>query len=154
MNLDDMTDDDLENLRQDVVAEQHRREVLSRIPAQVQQLNEEFLGKSGVTPGAPWRQPTGAHDAYPLDWQVTHGGKTWASLTPANVWEPGVSGWREVVTEPAVPQWVAPTGAHDAYDTGDQVLFDGQVWQSVIDTNTWSPTEYPAGWALVDEPTA
>ena len=49
------------------------------------------------TDGEPWVQPTGAHNAYPLGITVTHVGKTWESLTPANVWEPGVSGWREQI---------------------------------------------------------
>lgn len=97
------------------------------------------------TDGAPWVQPTGAHDAYPLGATVTHGGKTWANLTPANVWQPGVSGWREVVSE-GYPAWVAPTGGHDAYNTGDRVSFGGGNWESLIDANTWSPTSYPAGW--------
>ena len=44
-----------------------------------------------------WVQPTGAHDAYALGAKVTHNGKTWESTADANVWEPGVSQWREVV---------------------------------------------------------
>lgn len=43
-----------------------------------------------------WVQPTGAHDAYVLDDRVTHAGKAWESTANGNVWEPGVSGWREV----------------------------------------------------------
>lgn len=43
-----------------------------------------------------WNQPTGAHDAYPVGAKVTHKSKNWENLTPANVWEPGVSGWREM----------------------------------------------------------
>ena len=44
-----------------------------------------------------WRQPTGAHDAYPLGAQVSHVGKRWVSDIDGNVWEPGVSGWSEYV---------------------------------------------------------
>ena len=40
-----------------------------------------------------WRQPLGAHDAYPVGYQVTHNGQVWTSNTAANVWEPGVFGW-------------------------------------------------------------
>ena len=43
-----------------------------------------------------WRQPAGAHDAYPLGAKVTHNGKRWTSSADANVWEPGVYGWTEV----------------------------------------------------------
>lgn len=42
----------------------------------------------------PWVQPTGAHDAYKLNDCVTHNGQEWISQYNANVWEPGVFGWR------------------------------------------------------------
>ena len=45
-----------------------------------------------------------------------------------------------------IPDWVQPTEAHDAYQTGDKVRFEGGVYESLIDTNVWSPTAYPAGW--------
>lgn len=48
-----------------------------------------------------------------------------------------------------IPEWVQPTGAHDAYNTGDRVLFGGQIYESIIDANVWSPADYPAGWQLV-----
>lgn len=41
-----------------------------------------------------WKQPAGAHDAYPLGAKVTHNGKRWTSTAGANVWEPGVYGWK------------------------------------------------------------
>ena len=42
----------------------------------------------------PWVQPTGAHDAYKLNEQVTHKGQTWTNTgSDANAWEPGVFGW-------------------------------------------------------------
>lgn len=44
-----------------------------------------------------WVQPTGAHDAYAKGAKVTHNGKKWISIADANVWEPGVYGWDEVV---------------------------------------------------------
>ena len=45
-----------------------------------------------------------------------------------------------------IPEWVQPTGAHDAYMTGDKVIFEGLTYESLIDNNTWSPTVYPQGW--------
>ena len=44
-----------------------------------------------------WVQPTGAHDAYAKGDKVTHNSKKWTSDVDANVWEPGVYGWTEVV---------------------------------------------------------
>lgn len=44
-----------------------------------------------------WVQPTGAHDAYEQGAKVSHNGKKWTSDIAANVWEPGVYGWTEVI---------------------------------------------------------
>lgn len=44
-----------------------------------------------------WSQPVGAHDAYDIGDQVSHGGKHWVSDVGGNVWEPGVYGWREKI---------------------------------------------------------
>lgn len=44
------------------------------------------------------------------------------------------------------PEWIAPTGGHDAYNTGDKVMFEGKAYESTMDGNTWSPTDYPQGW--------
>lgn len=48
-----------------------------------------------------------------------------------------------------VPVWSQPTGAHDAYNTGDRVHYpgaDGPIYKSLIDGNIWAPDVYPAGW--------
>lgn len=146
-DIKDATDTELEQFARTIKTEQERRRTLNTVPEQMDAMNAAYLAAEGLTTGDEWRQPTGAHDAYPRDWGVTHNGKTWVSLTPANVWAPGVSGWREVVDEDAGPaEWVAPTGAHDAYQTGDQVTYEGVTYESVIDSNTWSPADYPAGW--------
>ena len=44
-----------------------------------------------------WKQPAGAHDAYAKGDKVKHNGKKWKSTADANVWEPGVYGWSEIV---------------------------------------------------------
>ena len=44
------------------------------------------------------------------------------------------------------PEFVQPTGAHDAYNKGDKVMFEGKHYISLIDANVYSPTAYPAGW--------
>jgi hypothetical protein len=53
------------------------------------------------------------------------------------------------VTEEGYPEWVQPIGATDAYNTGDIVSYNGTLYKSVIDGNTWSPEAYPAGWEKV-----
>ncbi len=51
-----------------------------------------------------------------------------------------------LMPENVIPEWVRPTGAHDAYNKGDKVIFEGEVYESTIDNNTWSPTDYPSSW--------
>ena len=44
------------------------------------------------------------------------------------------------------PEFVQPTGAHDAYNAGDKVTYNGKRYVSLIDANVYSPDAYPAGW--------
>lgn len=46
------------------------------------------------------------------------------------------------------PAWVQPTGAHDCYNTGDKVTYNGKHYVSKLDGNVWSPDAYPAGWEV------
>lgn len=48
--------------------------------------------------------------------------------------------------EPADPveAWVQPIGAHDAYNTGDIVLYDGKKYICTINANVYTPGVY--GW--------
>ena len=69
-------------------------------------------------------------------------------------WTPDVTPalWQEVEVIPEIPVWVQPTGAHDAYQIGDRVHFptiNDPVYESLINANVWSPSEYPQGWALI-----
>ena len=41
-----------------------------------------------------WRQPLGAHDAYTKGARVTYDGHVWRSTIGANVWAPGIYGWK------------------------------------------------------------
>lgn len=146
MDIRDATDAELRRLKRMIDGELSRRETLANAGRAMDDIARSVLAAQGQVDGDEWVQPTDATNAYPKGWTVTHDGKTWISLTPANVWQPGVSGWREVVEEGAAPEWVQPTGAHDAYQTGDHVMFEGQEYKSLIDGNTWSPTDYPQGW--------
>lgn len=48
------------------------------------------------------------------------------------------------------PVWSQPSGAHDAYNNGDIVDYNGELYKSLIDGNTYSPEAYPAGWEKVE----
>jgi len=62
-----------------------------------------------------------------------------------------------VVTDPEggeteeIPDFVQPTGAHDAYALGVLVRFEGQIYRNLLEGNSYSPSAYPAGWELVEE---
>ena len=59
--------------------------------------------------------------------------------------EPGPGG-----TEPADewPEFVQPTGAHDAYKIGDKITYNGQRYICKMDGCVWTPDAYPAGWEV------
>lgn len=72
--------------------------------------------------------------------------------TSAAEWTPdtAVSLYKAIgVSESGYPEWVQPLGASDAYNTGDIVSYNGTLYESIIDGNTWSPEAYPAGWKVV-----
>ena len=48
------------------------------------------------------------------------------------------------------PVWSQPTGAHDAYNAGDVVNYNGILYESLINGNTYSPDAYPAGWRIYE----
>lgn len=67
-------------------------------------------------------------------------------------WTPDVTPalWVRVSIE-EWPEFVKPTGAHDAYAKGDKITFEGKHYISLIDANVYSPVEYPQGWEEVTD---
>lgn len=65
--------------------------------------------------------------------------------TTQDDWTPDITPalFKKVYTE-EYPEWVQPTGAHDAYAKGDKVTHNGSKWISVVDSNVWEPGVY--GW--------
>lgn len=47
------------------------------------------------------------------------------------------------------PEFVQPTGAHDAYGVGAQVTYNGQRYRCKMPNCVWSPDAYPDAWELV-----
>jgi len=126
-------------------AELERASLLNSAPEELAALQTAILAQEGIHPGDPWRQPTGTHDAYPLGALVSHKDEDWESTVAANVWEPGVSGWKTVGVGPQ--PWIQPTGGHDAYAAGAIVTHVDKVWSSDVDANVWEPGVY--GWTEV-----
>lgn len=57
------------------------------------------------------------------------------------------------IPDPSVkwPEWKQPTGAHDAYNTGDKVSHNGKHYTSNINANTTEPGSDDRWWTLVEE---
>lgn len=59
----------------------------------------------------------------------------------------------EQPAEPAdeYPKYKQPTGAHDAYQVGDKITWDGGHYECIFAGCVWNPTEYPQGWKKLEE---
>ena len=57
----------------------------------------------------------------------------------------------EPVESEEYPQYKQPTGAHDAYNTGDKITYNGKKYICKINGCVWTPDAYPQGWELVEE---
>lgn len=84
--------------------------------------------------------------------RMEYGGKLYKCVqthTTAAEWTPDKTPalWTEVAKPGEIPVWRQPTGAQDAYQTGDKVHYpdkDGPVYVSIVDNNVWQPGVY--GW--------
>lgn len=88
---------------------------------------------------------------YFKDDEFKHDGKIYRVLTDhtsAQHWSvtDSPSLYVDIMHKATLQEWKQPTGSHDAYMIGDEVLFKGKHYISIIDSNTWSPTDYPQGW--------
>lgn len=46
------------------------------------------------------------------------------------------------------PEWVQPTGAHNTYNTGDKISYNGQHYVCTVDANVYAPGVY--SWQLIN----
>lgn len=65
--------------------------------------------------------------------------------TSQSDWTPDITPalWVRTSTE-EWPEWIQPTGAHDAYNKGNKVSHNEKHWVSDIDANVYEPGVY--GW--------
>lgn len=151
-DLSTMSVSEMNALRLAIDKEIKDREVIANAEVEIEEIANRYLKAVGREEGSEWVQPEGAHEAYPAGYIATHLGKEWVSLVRGNVWEPGVSAWREVVPEgAAAPEWVQPTGEHDSYAKGNRVTHNGIEWTSSVNGNVWTPEEATDLW-IPEEP--
>ena len=122
-SFDDMTTDDLRAACEEMRAEIDRRDAEAEARAAVVAAVEGYAALRGISVLAAWR-----------------------ALAPEGVQVPDAP---EPAPIPDAPAYVQPTGAHDAYKTGDRVTFQGRVYEAVINAIVWSPLAYPQAWKEV-----
>ena len=96
--------------------------------------------------------------AYSVGERVQYDGKLYkvvqAHTSQADWAPPTVPALFTEVAKPGeIHVWKQPTGAQDAYNKGDKVWYpdvNTTVYESVIDSNVWSPNDYPQGWKVVE----
>ena len=94
--------------------------------------------------------------AYSVGERVQYDGKLYKVVqahTSQADWTPPLvpALFTEVAKPGEIPVWKQPTGAHDAYNTGDKVHYptaDDPVYISTADNNVWAPGVY--GWELYE----
>ena len=64
--------------------------------------------------------------------------ETWTPTAAASLWSRSSDPTEEW------PEWIQPTGGHDAYARGTKVSHKGKHWTSDVDGNVWEPGVY--GW--------
>lgn len=88
--------------------------------------------------------------AYAVNDRVQYNGTLYKCIqahTSQSDWMPSVTPalWKTVSLD-EYPEWVQPTGAHDAYNIGDKVTYNGQHYVCTSDGNVYAPDVY--GWQL------
>ena len=91
--------------------------------------------------------------AYVVDEIFKHEGRLYKVIQPhisQEDWLPNElpAMYLNLMPENVIPEWVQPTGSHDAYNIGDKAIYEGEVYESLINGNTWSPVDYPTGWKV------
>ena len=120
MSYDDMTTTELRDAAAGMLAEVARREAEETARAAVDDAVAAYADAQGLTVLQAWR-----------------------ALAPEGVDVPDDP---EPEPVPDAPAYVQPTGAHDAYQAGDRVTFQGRVYEAVTNAVVWSPLAYPQAW--------
>ena len=95
---------------------------------------------------------------YTTNERIRYGGRIFKVLqnhTSQDDWTPSraPSLFAEILTsETGEPkEWQQPSSTNP-YLAGDKVIYEGLIYESLIDNNVWRPNVYPQGWKLISEP--
>lgn len=126
------------------------KELRAIIEAAILELNQDDATALGnIELYAMWQ----SGKAYTVGERIQYGDKLYKCVqahTSQDDWTPDVTPalW-VIVSVEEWPEFIHPTGAHDAYSKGDKVTYNGKHYISLMDANVYSPDEYPAGWEEV-----
>ena len=121
---------------------------------QLRQLIEQLAGTlddetalTGVELFPAWE----AGKAYAVNDRAQYNGTLYKCIqahTSQSDWMPSATPalWKTVSLD-EYPEWVQPTGAHDAYNIGDKVTYNGQRYVCTSNANVYAPDVY--GWDLI-----
>ena len=96
--------------------------------------------------------------AYAVGNVRTHGGQPWRCCqahdsTGNDAWAPGAAPalwapYHATSARWALP-WVQPTGAHDAYQPGEYMIWaDSQIYRCTADATVWGPDVLAGAWEV------
>lgn len=128
-----------------------RARQLRRLIVQAAQSLSDTDALQGIELYDSWK----ANTEYILNDRIRYNSKLYKVVqahTSQSDWTPDITPalYTEIAPEGVIPVWRQPTGAQDAYMTGDKVYYpdeNGDVWQSTVDNNVWQPGIY--GWEVV-----
>ena len=143
--LEAWTDEELVALQAAILVVQQQRRTLTEAAALTDQVSRQVTEAALLVEGEAWleRELIG----YPLGWRATHVGKTWRSLVPNNMDEPGVAGWREEAPADDPIPYVRPARRRDAYRKNERVTFEGTIYTATRSGVMESPKEAPGDWS-------
>ena len=124
-----------------------------QLPAMAATMTDE----QAISVSTLWPEWSAASVEYKVDDVVQHTGHLYRceqAHTSQESWTPDAapSLWSQIdIAGDGVDVWTQPTGAHNAYNTGDRVHYptaSDPIYVSLIDGNVWAPDAYPQGWQL------
>lgn len=106
-----------------------------------------------LQPWVPGNYTTGdvrVQDGYPYKCCQAHDSSNnpdWDPVTQRALWVP----YHAKTAKWALP-YAAPTGAHDAYQDGEYMVWtDGQIYRCNTDNTVWGPDTLPDVWEVVQD---
>ena len=163
--------DDVEDLQQGVVEAKEAAEEAKQIaesagadPAveafariAIKPMAATMTDEQVISVSTLWPEWSADSVSYKVDDVVQHADRLWRceqAHASQESWTPDAapSLWSQIdIAGDGVDVWTQPTGAHNAYNTGDRVHYptaSDPIYVSTIGGNVWSPDAYPQGWRL------